>query len=293
MMYLSPRLRFAVLQAVVFVVGAGGPYVSFPLTIFVVWPGTTVAGIVLAVKGFSRGNRAGIRDNRFVGALLLTLAGSVISWLIVLVVLGNIMHIALLAFGLALIWVPALGVFSAGSLAYLGLGPFRSRLSAMARVRQILDGDSDARIGVRATPGQLAEAERILGHRLPLSFREFLSTWGEIEIGSTKFLGIPLAMEMAHPTPADFVGATLDGRDKLGLPRPFVLCASYPNGLHVCLDTFSMRNEEGPAVLWNGVSRVLVQILAPTFADFLRDQMEAALKSVPSTPIPGNVPLML
>lgn len=285
-MNLSPRLKFALLQAMVFVIGAGGPYISFPLTIFVLWPGTTVAGIVLAVKGFSRGNRTGIRENRFVGALLLTLAVSVVSWLIVLIILGNIMHIAPLAFGLAFIWMPALGVFSAGSLAYLGLGPFRSRLSSMARVRQILDGDSHARIGVGAAPAQLAESERILGLRLPLSFREFLSTWGEIETGSTKFLGIPLAMDMAHPTQADFVGATLDGRDKLGLPRPFVLCASYPNGLHVCLDTFSMRNEEGPAVLWNGASRVLVQILAPTFADFVRDYMEAALKSVPSAAIP-------
>ena len=275
----------------VFVVGAGGPYVSFPLTIFIVWPGTTVAGIVLAVKGFSRGNRNGIRENRFVGALLLTLAGSVVSWLIILVVIGNIMHIVPLAFGLAFIWTPALSVFSAGSLTYLGLGPFRSRLSAMEHVRQILDGDNNARIGIRATLAQLAEAERMLGLRLPLSFREFLSTWGEIEFRSTKFLGIPLGMDMTHPTQVDFVGATLAGRDKLGLPRPFVLCTSYPNGLHVCLDTFSMRNEEGPAVLWNGTSRVLVQILAPTFADFLRDHMEAALKSIPSAPVPpdGNV----
>jgi hypothetical protein len=287
MIYLPLRLRFAVLQAMVFVVGAGGLYVSFPLTVFVVWPGTTVAGIVLAVKGFSRGNRTRGQDNRFLGALLLALAVSVISWLTVLVVLGNIMHIAPLAFGLALIWMPALAVFSAGSLAYLGLGPFRSRLSAMARVRQILDGNSDARIGVGATPGQLAEAERILGHRLPLSFREFLSTWGEIEIRSTKFLGIPLATDMAHPTQADFVGATLDGREKLGLPRPFVLCASYPNGLHVCLDTFSMRDEEGPALVWNGTTKAVVQMLAPTFADFLRDHMEAALKLVPCAPIPA------
>ena len=282
-MTLSPRVRFAILQAIVFIVGAGGPYISFPLTIFVVWPGTTVAGIVLAVKGFSRGNRNGIRENRFVGALLLTLAGAGVSWLMTLVILGNIMHIAPLGFGLAFIWAPALAVFSAGSLTYLGLGPFRSRLSATAQVRQILNDNRDARIGVGATPAQLAEAERILGHRLPGSFREFLSTWGDIEFHSTQFLGIPLAMDMAHPTQADFVGATLDGREKLGLPLPFVLCASYPNGLHVCLDTFSMRDEEGPALVWNGTTRAVVQILAPTFADFLRNHMEAALRSVSSS----------
>jgi len=178
-------------------------------------------------------------------------------------------------------------VFSSGTMAYLGVGPFRSRLSAMDRVRQILAENSSIQIGNAVAASQIAEAERILGLSLPRSFREFLSSWGEIDFRSTRFLGIPLAMDMAHPTQADFVGATLDGRDKLGLPRPFVLCASYPNGLHVCLDTFSMRNEEGPAVLWNGASRVLVQILAPTFADFLRDHLEASLKSSPSAPIPG------
>src|ERR1035437_6531900 len=69
------RLTFALLQAVVFAIGGGGPYLSFPLTILVLWPGTMVAGVVLAVKGFARGNRSGLGENRFVGVLVLALAG--------------------------------------------------------------------------------------------------------------------------------------------------------------------------------------------------------------------------
>jgi len=246
-----------------------------------------IVGVVLMVKGFPRGLRNGIARERLVNILVLTAVGLTIAWAFVLVAVANMMRIPSMGAAFLLLWAPPFGVFSSGTMAYLGVGPFRSRLSAMDRVRQILAENSSIQIGNAVAASQIAEAERILGLSLPRSFREFLSSWGEIDFRSTRFLGIPLAMDMAHPTQADFVGATLDGRDKLGLPRPFVLCASYPNGLHVCLDTFSMRNEEGPAVLWNGASRVLVQILAPTFADFLRDHLEASLKSSPSAPIPG------
>jgi hypothetical protein len=39
-------------------------------------------------------------------------------------------------------------------------------------------------------------------------------------------------------------------------------------------DTLSMRNDEGPAVLWDSNSRTVTRFLAPTFIDFLRDQLE-------------------
>jgi len=121
-----------------------------------------VAGVVLAVKGFARGNRSGLGENRFVGVLVLALAGFTFSWLVVLAIIGNAMHVASPAFGLAVIWSPALGVFSAGSLAFLGMGPFRYRISAVARVRQIMDGNRSAWTGTGASAIQVAEAERAL-----------------------------------------------------------------------------------------------------------------------------------
>ena len=247
-----------------------------------------IVGIVRKVKGFYRGLRNGISRERLVNILVLSAVGLTIAWVFVLVAVANVMRIPSMGAAFLLLWAPPFGVFSSGTMAHLGLGPFHSRLSAMDRVRQILAENSSVQIGNAVVASQIAEAERILSLSLPRSFREFLSTWGEIDFHSTKFLGIPLAMDMAHPTEADFVGATLDGRDNLGLPHPFVLCASYPNGLHICLDTFSMRDEEGAALVWNGTSRAVVQILAPTFADFLRDHMEAALKSTPTAAIPGG-----
>ena len=245
-----------------------------------------IVGIALMVKGFAKGLLNGIARERLVNTLVLTTVVLALGWLVILAAFAIATSIPPMGAGFLLLWAPPFGVFSSGSMAYRGLGPFHSRLSAMDRVRQILAENPSVQIGNAVTASQIAEAEHILGHRLPRSFREFLSTWGEIEFRSTKFLGIPLAMDMAHPTQADFVGATLDGRDNLGLPHPFVLCASYPNGLHICLDTFSMRDEEGAALVWNSTSRAVVQILAPTFADFLRDHMEAALKSTPTAAIP-------
>jgi ABC-type multidrug transport system fused ATPase/permease subunit len=273
-----PRFRFGLLQAVAFSIGLGGLYLYPPVAILLLWPGTMVAGVIFAVKGFGRAVRNGIGEGRFVVRLVASLVLGMVAWLLLLGIVAEALDVGSLAFGLAFIWTPMLGVFSAGSLAYLGLGPFRSRLAAMERVRQILADGRTARIGLRATSDQIAEAERTLGLRLPISFREFLSTWGQIEFGSTRVLGITAATDAARSTDAGFVAATIEARRTLGLSPHFILCVTHPNNLHVCLDTFSMRNEEGPAVLWNSSVRVVTLTLAPTFADFLRDQLEAAIK---------------
>jgi hypothetical protein len=271
----SPRwLTFGLLQLGVFVLGFAVFCVWLPLALFLLWPGTLAAGVVLVVKGFGRATRGGMKEGAFVGRLVGMLALAMVGWIVALLIAANLPSRFSDALGWDILSIPALAVFSAGSLAYLGLGPFRSRLPAMARVRQLLDGGVPARIGLRASSDQIAEAERALGLRLPVSFVEFLKTWGELEIGPTKVLGIPGAPQTEQPS-AGFVQATLDGRANLGLPAHFILCVSYPNNLHVCLDTFSMRSDEGPAVLWNSSTRVVTQTHAPTFADFLRDQLEA------------------
>jgi hypothetical protein len=76
-------------------------------------------------------------------------------------------------------------------------------------------------------------------------------------------------VDLEHPTTEDCVGATLDARQRFGLPPSYLLCSIDHVGHLVCLDTFQMRNEEGPAVVWNAEQRSGGQYLADTFAEYL------------------------
>jgi hypothetical protein len=263
---------FAVLQAVAAAVGVLSLYLYLPVAFLVTWPATLVAGLILGIKGASRYRGNGGKGSGFVARVVGMFVVTFIAWPVLLLILGFVFPGIADALGWDLASVPSMATFSTGCLAYLKLGVFQVRIPATERVQQILGSPSRARLGLRASSDQIAEAERALGLRLPRSFVEFLTTSGEIEIGATRVLGV--GPSHLVPSSSGFVEATLQGRQDLGIPQHFILCVTYPNNLHVCLDTFDMHADEGPAVLWSGTARRVTQTLAPTFGDFLRDQLE-------------------
>lgn len=269
---LPPWLTFGFLQVIALAAGIGSLYVALPLAFFVSWPVTLLAGVILLVKGVRHNRNEGLKDTgyvlRVVGVFLLAF----VVWAIFLLITANIDSPISDGLGWELASVPALAVFSVGSLAHLGLSVFGLRAPPLDRVRRILASDSKARVGLRASSDGIAEAEHALGLRLPRSFVEFLTSWGEIEIGATRILGC--GPSHLVPSSAGFVEETLRGRSERGLLQHLVLCASYPNDMHVCLDTFGMRGDEGPVVLWSGSTRTVAGTLAPTFGEFLRSQLE-------------------
>jgi len=271
-MKLRPWMIFAFMQVVVLAAGTGSLYLALPLAFFVSWPLTLLAGVILLVKGVRHNRNEGLKDGgyvlRVVGLFLLAF----VVWAILLLIAANVDSPISDGLGWELASVPALAVFSVGSLAHLGLSVFGLRAPPLDRVRRILASDNKARVGLRASTDNISEAEHALGLRLPRSFVEFLTTWGEIEIGATRILGC--GPSHLVPSSVGFVEETLRGRAELGLLQHLVLCASYPNNLHVCLDTFGMRGDEGPVVLWSASTRTLVGTLAPTFGEFLRSQLE-------------------
>jgi hypothetical protein len=273
---MNPWVKYGLLQVVAFLLGGGGLFVSFVGTVLVVWSGTMIASGILMVRGYVNSRQRGFRSNRLLVTLGLVFTFSLIFWLVLLGIICGILDASSLFAAAVLVWwAPWLALLSTGSLAYLALGPFRSRLSPMERTRQLIKEMPNLKVAVGNATDRVSQAERMLGVRFPVSFREFLIAWGEIDSPTIKFLGITPAVDLSHATTMDCVGATLEAREKCGIPHHYVLCTTDQRGQIGCLDTFSMRNDEGPVVLWDSHARAVTRILAPTFIDFLRDQLEA------------------
>jgi len=234
-----------------------------------------IAGGILTVRGYVNGKRLGLSSERLLVTLGLTFAAFFIFWFVLLGIICVALEAAnLFAALLFVLWEPWLALFSTGSMTYLALGPFRSRLSAMERTRRLIAEMPWLKVATGDTAEHIAQAEGILRLRFPASFREFLLVWGAIESPAIRFLGITPMVDLSHPTTADCVGATLEAREKYGIPPHFIMCAVDQRGQIVCLDTFMMRNNVAPAVLWDSNTRTVSRVLASTFMDFVHEQLE-------------------
>ena len=267
---------YGLLLAAAFLLGGGSLNLSATAAIFGVWPATMIAGGILTVRGYVNGKRRGLSSERLLVTLCLAFASFFIFWVVLLAIIYAGPETSNLFGALLLVcWIPWLTLFSTGSMAYLALGPFRSRLSAMERTRRLIAVMPWLKVAAGDVIDHIAQAERILRLRFPASFREFLLVWGEIHTPTIRFLGITPTVDLSHPTPADCVGATLEAREKCGIPPHFILCAVDQRGQQVCLDTFAIRVNVAPAVLWDSNSRTVTRIIAPTFMDFLCEHLEA------------------
>jgi hypothetical protein len=288
------------LQPVAFFVSLAALWYVPMLAITLVEPATLLLGIVLAALGCRRLERKGLSRPAFAVALVLPLVKWVLLWETALLVLGMVYRyvdreVSPLALALGIIWAPKLAIFSTGCQAYFGIGKFFSRLSFLDRVRALLRANREISLGRAAHPDQLARAEQLLRLKLPKSYRQFLRSFGELRAPSSemgtltgspnspatlrsrqsrlaphaiKFLGITPTVDLDHPI-EDCVGATLDGRERFGLPPSYILCSVDDAGTRACLDTFEMRGEEGPAVVWNAEQRRGGTYLARSFAEYL------------------------
>jgi hypothetical protein len=269
---LSPRSKFVLLQIAAVVVGFGLPPL---LSMGTVWIWETVfglAGIALGVVAFARSGRNGLSPQRLVVAGAIVWGVCILCWWAVALVLGGFLSTFLGSdqmdyyVGTQYTQLP---IFTAGCLAYLGLGPFGSRVSAAARARQLIVGNRELRLGGPARPDLVDRAERLLGLRLPRSYRDFLLDFGELRSPSVRCLGLGPTTNLECPTSEDFVGATLDARVRLGLPKGYVVCATDVPGHLVCVDTLATRDDEGLVVIWNGEARTVVRVASNSFAEYL------------------------
>ena len=273
---LRPRARFLLLHAGTLVIGFGLPPI-LPAFALLVWgPAIGLLGLVAASIAIARCERNGISALRFLVTGAVSLLGFVCFWGISLVFLYGLLSLFFrpddrLCFA-GLQWTQ-LPVFSTGCLAYFGLGPFRPRVTPMQRARRLLANHPALGIGGAARPEQVEQAERLLGLRLPRSYREFLLAYGEFRSPAIRFLGFGPSTDLDHPTVEDCVGATFEGRESFGLPASYLMCSVDADGQVVCLDAFAMRDEEGLAILWNCEARSIDRVVASSFGEYLAERL--------------------
>jgi hypothetical protein len=275
---LTPRTRFILSQVAVF-----GLVLAMPLFVseetYLPWSsGPGLLGCALGLIGLVRCARNG-------QSLLQLLVASVLG----LCVVGLAWTFGVMMFGgflMALedkwdmrnyvgIHFAQLPVFTTGTLAYFGLFPFRSRVSAGQRARQLIAGNRDLRLGGPAALALVERAEQLLGLRLPGSYRDFLLDYGEIRAPWIHVLGLGPATDLDRPTPDDVVGATRAAWGQHGLPRGYFVCAVGADGNLACVDTVAPRNGEGQVVRWDVASRTMAGLAANNFSEYLVQSIAA------------------
>jgi hypothetical protein len=270
-----PRTKFILLQVAAFAVAFGTP-VFVPLPLYLLEEALLFfAGLAMGIVGLLRCGRSGQSAGHLLKSSLAVFVAALFCW----PVLASLVLFLLRSFpkfDQFRSWEPILSgplpFLSAGSLAYFGLGPFRSNVSPGQVLRQLIVGNRDLRIGGPAQFELVAKAERLLGLTLPTPFRDFLLDYGEIRGTSLALLGLGPATDLDRPSTDDFVGATLDARARLGLPRGYALCKVDADGLMACLDTTAIETEI-PVVLWNPATRSVVRVAAPSFPQYLIDTL--------------------
>jgi hypothetical protein len=264
----SPRTKFILLQLVAIGLAFGTPAIVLVRFRWIWALLLCLIGVSLAIVGSVRCGRSGQGEWRLLASCILGYLVSLVCWIAVTIFLPELLGSRNWA---ALFYLQA-PCLSAGSLVYFGLGPFRWRVAPRQVARDLIVGNRDLRLGGPARPEVVAKAELLLGLSLPTPFRDFLLDYGEIRGTAVTLLGLGPATDLDRPSTDDFVGATLDGRSRLGLPRGYVVCSAAAEGLMACLDTTAIETEI-PVVLWNPATRSVVRVAAKNFTQYLIDTL--------------------
>jgi hypothetical protein len=239
-------------------------------------PGATALaflGCCLGIVGLVRCGQNGQSASRLLAATLICGPATALAWTCLLMALGFLVGLfvtdPLVANYFLYFHVIQLPFFTTGTLAYFGIFPFRSRMPAGQRARQLIVGNRDLRLGGPAAPALVERAEQLLGLRLPGSYREFLLDYGEIRAPWIRVLGLGPATDLDRPTPDDVVGATLAAWEQHGLPRGYFVCAVGTDGNWACVDTVAPASGEGQVVVWDVGKRTMAGLAANNFSDYL------------------------
>jgi antitoxin YobK len=120
-------------------------------------------------------------------------------------------------------------------------------------------------------------AENELGVTFPMSFKEYLETWGVIEFDSSEFYGI-IGSDFVHSSVPDFVWFNKTIRKSQSIPDYLVIFRNIDGIVYYCLDTSKMNSEgECPVVVWDVPASQLEETYDMNFGEFLLDCIEEAV----------------
>ncbi len=120
----------------------------------------------------------------------------------------------------------------------------------------------------------IKKAEEALGLKFPVSYKEFLLKLGCGDINGVEFYGIITENFYESGIP-DGIWLTLDERKNFGLDKKFILISDSIE-YYYALDTSQMNEGECPVVELLPGGKI-VDIVAPTFGDFLYGRITGAI----------------
>lgn len=138
-------------------------------------------------------------------------------------------------------------------------------------IAALLSGHPDLADSGKPQPSYvIAEAERALGVAFPVSFKDYLATWGWISFGPNQYMGLGTKIQSVVET-------TRYVRQARGLPPHLVVVCDHEGDEYVCLDTQLMKDGECPVVIWDSPTGQISRPRSESFNEFLISDMQAFL----------------
>jgi hypothetical protein len=126
----------------------------------------------------------------------------------------------------------------------------------------------------------VSKAEKLLGVRLPETFKQYLQEVGTISFEGKEYLGI-IHGDFANSGIPDVVWYNLRQREKYGFPPHLIVFYNDDSVQFTCLDTSSFFSaDECKIVVWDNVFKKISDSVEISFGDFLLEEMEEALEEL-------------
>lgn len=124
----------------------------------------------------------------------------------------------------------------------------------------------------------IAEAEEFLGVHFPRSYRRYLQSWGNLEIGSTEIYGL-FGPDFVNSSVPDVAWFHKKIREVQSIPNHLVIIQNHDDDCYDCLDSSAMNADgECPVVRWDAVNDRVEWVVAEDFVGFLRRRIQEELE---------------
>lgn len=122
-------------------------------------------------------------------------------------------------------------------------------------------------LGVQASDAEIKAAEQALGLSFPEEYRNFLKSFGWLEIYNNYFFGLP-----NNPLGAgSAIAMTIYARKHWALPSEYIVVYSSEDQVLWCLNC---QSAEGKVISYNSETKKIETIVAPNLERLLMDYLE-------------------
>ncbi len=118
----------------------------------------------------------------------------------------------------------------------------------------------------------ILKAEALLKFKFPVSYRYFLSNWGEVSFAGKEYYGI-FKEDFENSGIPDVVWYNLK-KQKDNFPKDIIVFRQDDGVVYYCLGVSRLnKKRECPIVVWDNIAKEISEVLEMNFGEFLLDDL--------------------